>query len=97
MYNYYTNGVLAKNNSFAKFGLQGCLQRFANVLFCGRGFFFLCVGGKKQNKFPRTAPPYQRKTRLINPCLLLFQFLYLVLMYLRSVQHTCIEHNNKSH
>ena len=27
------------------------LQRFANVLFCGRDFF-LCAGEKKQNKFP---------------------------------------------
>jgi len=42
------------------------LQRFANVLFCGWGFLFLCVRGEKINS-PQTAPPYQRSTNPVNP------------------------------
>jgi len=40
------------------------LQRFANVLFCAVWFLCLNAGGEKQNKFPRTAPTYQRS---VNP------------------------------
>jgi hypothetical protein len=69
------------------------LQRFANVLFCGRGFFFLCAGEKKQNKFPRTAPPYQRSTNPINP------FFAIISIFFQRINvsswwwfsHTCLQ------
>ncbi len=48
------SGAMAKKTTLLQtLVCRAGLQRFANVLFCGRGFLFLCLGGeKKQNKFP---------------------------------------------
>jgi len=65
-----------KNNSFANFGCSVGLQRFANVLFCGLGFFVFVRGEKKQNRFPRTAPTYLRSTKPINPFFVINSILF---------------------
>jgi hypothetical protein len=53
------------------------LWGFANVCNVDGVSFFLRGGEKKQNKFPRTAPPYQRSTNPINPFFLIISiYLY---------------------
>jgi hypothetical protein len=51
--------AFAKKTLFQTLVCRAGMQRFANVLFCGLGFFCLCVRKKKQNKFPQTAPTCQ--------------------------------------
>jgi hypothetical protein len=56
--------------------------------FVGGVSSFFARGEKKQNKFPRNAPPYQRRTKLINPFFVIISIKFQCVV---SVFYTCLQ------